>query len=73
MNLSLFITRVALFLSLGMSAIISIMLVKRYDYEWQVYENTYALEQYTAWYGVTCVLITLILASFIWALRALRD
>jgi hypothetical protein len=73
MNLSLFITRVALFLSLGMSAIISVTLVKQYDYEWQVYDSTYALEHYTTWYGVTCVLITLILASFVWALRALRD
>jgi hypothetical protein len=73
MNLSLIITRSALFVSICLSAVISLKLAKEYEYQWDIYNSTYALDHYTTWTAVSWVLITLAIASFAWIWTAFRD
>jgi hypothetical protein len=70
---SLFFTRVALFISLGVSSGIAITLAKTNYEQWFYYDSTEALDAYVSWTATTAVLVTLTLASFAWIWKAIRD
>jgi hypothetical protein len=72
-NYSTIFTRFALFISLVLSAVISMFLAKEHYAQWYYYDSVKDLEQHTTWVSVAAVLVTLAFGSFAWTWKALRD